>query len=108
MRAFLDELKTAAAGLTRVPAFTTLAVGVLGLGLGAVIFMYGVADTMMLKAAPYPNAERLYTIVTIDGHRPGDYDWVMKPMDYEKVREAQTQFEAIGSSYIGTAYLTGD
>ena len=32
----------------------------------------------------------------------------MKPMDYQKVREAQTQFEAMGSMYVGTAYLTGD
>ena len=33
MRAFLDELKAAISGLARVPAFTTLAVGVLALGL---------------------------------------------------------------------------
>jgi putative ABC transport system permease protein len=108
MRAFLDELMAAVAGLTRAPAFTALAVGVLGLGLGAVIFMYGVADTMMLKPAPYPNADRLYAIATIDGQEAGDYDDAMLPLDYLKVREAQTQFEAIGSVYVGTAYLTGD
>jgi predicted permease len=108
MRALFDELKAAIAGLARTPAFTALAAGVLGLGLGAVIFMYGVADTLMLKPAPYPNAERIYAIVTIDGQEPGDYDDSMKPMDYEKVREAQTQFEALGSVYMGTTYLTGD
>ena len=67
MRGFIDEMKAAVAGLARAPAFTALAVGVLGLGLGAVIFMYGVADTLMLKPAPYPNGDRLYTIVTLDG-----------------------------------------
>ena len=108
MRAFLDELKAAVSGLARAPAFTALAVGVLGLGLGAVIFMYGVADTLMLKPAPYPNSERLYAIATIDGLEAGDYSDSMKPMDYQKVREAQTQFEAIGAMYVGTAYLTGD
>ena len=108
MRALLDELKAAVTGLARAPGFTALAAGVLGLGLGAVIFMYGVADTLMLKPAPYPNAERIYAIVTVDGHEPGDYDGAMKPMDYEKVREAQTQFEALGSIYVGTTYLTGD
>ena len=69
MRAFLDELKAAVTGLARAPAFTALAAGVLGLGLGAVIFMYGVADTLMLKPPPYPNADRLYTIV--DDRRAG-------------------------------------
>jgi len=66
MHAFLEEVKGAVAGLARAPAFTGLAAGVLGLGLAAVIFMYGVADTLMLKPPPYPNADRLYTIVTID------------------------------------------
>ncbi len=108
MRAFLEELKAAVTGLGRAPAFTALASGVLGLGLGAVIFMYGVADTLMMKPPPYPNADRLYTIVTIDGQTAGDYDQSMLPKDYLKVREAAKQFEALGGVYVGTAYLTGD
>ena len=108
MRALLDELKSAVAGLARAPAFTALAAGVLGLGLGAVIFMYGVADTLMLEPPPYPNADRLYTIATIDGQIAGDYDDSMLPQDYLKVREASTQFEALGGIYVGTTYLTGD
>jgi predicted permease len=108
MRALFDELKAAVAGLARAPAFTALAAGVLGLGLGAVIFMYGVADTLMLKPPPYPNADRLYTIATLDGQTAGDYDESMLPQDYLKVRETATQFEALGSIYVGTAYLTGD
>jgi putative ABC transport system permease protein len=108
MRGFIDEVKAAIAGLARAPAFTALAVGVLGLGLGAVIFMYGVADTLMLKPAPYPNGDRLYTIVTLGGQQPDDYDDTMAPQDYELIRVAQTQFEALGAGYVGTAYLTGD
>jgi putative ABC transport system permease protein len=108
MRGFIDELKAAVSGLARAPAFTALAVGVLGLGLGAVIFMYGVADTLMMKPPPFPNADRLYTIATIDGQIAGDYDDSMFPRDYLRIREAQTQFEAMGSIYVGTTYLTGD
>jgi putative ABC transport system permease protein len=59
MRAFFDELKAAITDLSRAPGFAALAAGVLGLGLGAVIFMYGVADTLMLKPPPYPNADQL-------------------------------------------------
>ena len=63
----------------------------------------------MLKPPPYPHAERLYTIVTIDGQHAGDYDNSMLPRDVEKVRElANNKFEALGSIYIGTTYLTGD
>jgi len=108
MRAFIDEIRAAVLGLSRTPAFTALAAGVLGLGLGLVIFMYGVADTLMLKPPPFPNADRLYTIATIDGQTAGDYDDSMLPQDYLKVREAATQFEAMGTIYQGTTYLTGD
>jgi putative ABC transport system permease protein len=62
----------------------------------------------MLKPPPYPGAERIYTIVTIGGQSHDDYDQSMLPLDYLKVREAATQFEAIGGIYIGTTYLTGD
>src|SRR5688572_5703729 len=109
MRAFLEELKAAITGLGQAPGFAALAAGVLGLGLGAVIFMYGVADTLMLKPPPYPDADRLYTIVTIDGQKAGDFDTSMLPRDLEKVREAAgAQFDALGGIYIGTTYLTGD
>ena len=109
MRGFIDELKAAVTGLGRSPGFTALAAGVLGLGLAAVIFMYGVADTLMLKPPPYPDADRLYMIVTIDGQEPGDYDTGLLPRDALKVREAAgDRFEALGGIYIGTTYLTGD
>jgi predicted permease len=109
MRAFIDELKAAVTGLGRAPGFLALSSGVLGLGLGAVIFMYGVADTLMLKPPPYPDARRIYTIATIDGQAPGDYDQHLLPRDALKVREAAGPlFEALGGIYVGTTYLTGD
>ena len=108
MRGFIEELKAAVTGLGRAPAFTALAAGVLGLGLGAVIFMYSVADTLMMKPPPYPDADRMYLVATIDGQTAGDYDDYMQPLDYLKVREAAGQFESIGSIYVGTTYLTGD
>jgi len=109
MRAFLEEIKAAVTGLGRAPGFTALSAGVLGLGLGAVIFMYGVADTLMLKPPPFPDAERIYTIATIDGQQAGDHDESMLPHDFIKVREAAGErFEALGGIYVGTTYLTGD
>ena len=64
--------------------------------------MYGVADTLMLKPAPFPNSDRLYTIVTYAAQEPDDYDDTMAPQDYLLIRDAQTQFEALGAAYVGT------
>jgi predicted permease len=109
MKGFIDELKAAVTGLGRAPGFAALASGVLGLGLGAVIFMYGVADTLMLKPPPYPDADRIYTVVAIDGQAPDDYDNSLLPRDALRVREAAGDlFESFGGIYIGTTYLTGD
>ncbi len=109
MRAFIEELKAAVTGLGRSPGFTALSAGVLGLGLGAVIFMYGVADTLMMKPPPYPDADRIYTIVTHDGQIAGDFDDSLLPRDFLKVREAAGhRFVALGGTYVGTTYLTGD
>jgi len=107
MRAVVDELVAAARGLARGPGFAALAIGVLGLGLAAVVFMFGVIDTMMLRPAPYPDAERIYLVGSRsldDGSLSGD----MASQDYVALRDAQTGFDAIGAAYTGTVYLTGD
>ena len=94
MRAFFEELKAAVTELGRSLAFTALAAGVLGLGLGAVIFMYGVADTLMLKPPPYPDADRIFTISTFDGQKVGDWDEAMQEAQWslwQQVLTAQQQ-----------------
>lgn len=107
MRPLLDEVLSAARGLSRAPAFTALAVAVLGLGLGAVIGMFGVADTMMWKPPPYPDAERIYA-VELNDPKIDRYSQSMPPHDYVELRDVQTKFEAFGAVYTGTVYLTGD
>ena len=107
MHALLDEFAAAARGLSRAPVFTALAVVVLGLGLGSVIGMFGVVDTMLWKPPPYPQAERIYAI-ELNDPKIDRYKDSMAPQDYVEVRDVQTKFEALGAGYTGTVYLTGD
>jgi len=107
MRALIDEVISAARGLSRAPAFTALAVSVLGLGMGAVVGMFGIADTMLWKPPPFPHAERLYAVELNDPARNHFKD-SMAPHDYVALRDAQGLFEAFGAVYTGTVYLTGD
>lgn len=107
MRAMLDELLAAARGLARAPGFTTLAVCVLGLGLGATIFMYGVVDALVLKPPPYPEAGRIHMVVE-RWPRSIELDHSMSPRDYVAIQDSIQGVEAIGSVYEGTVYLTGD
>ncbi len=107
MRALLDEFVAAARGLSRAPAFTALAVAVLGLGLGSVIGMVGIVDTMLWKPLPYPGAERIYAI-ELNDPKIDKYSENVAPQDYVELRDVQTRFEALGAGYTGTVYLTGD
>jgi putative ABC transport system permease protein len=107
LRAFLDELVAAARGLARAPAFAALAVGVLSLGLGAFVFMYGVVDAMLFRAPPYPQAEQIYYV---NGRKPDTQRMsdTVALQDFGAMRDAALPVEAIGAVYNGTVYLTGE
>jgi putative ABC transport system permease protein len=106
VRAFLDELDSAARELARAPVFTGLAVAVLALGIGSVVFMYGAVDSILLRPAPYPAAERIYAIQGRDPIKGQQVDTVAA-LDYAAMAAGDLPVEAIGAVYSGTVYLTG-
>ena len=50
------------------PGFSALAIMSLALGFGAAIAILSVADAVLLRALPYPDAQRLISIREIDGN----------------------------------------
>jgi predicted permease len=66
------ELRLAARRLWRRPGFTALAVVILALGLGASVTMFSLVNALVLRALPYPEAERLvFLFAAADGKRAG-------------------------------------
>ena len=57
-----QELRHATRRLRRAPAFTTTSVFVLALGLGAATTMFAILYGVVLRALPYPNADRLVDV----------------------------------------------
>jgi predicted permease len=55
----LEELKNAARGIAKRPAFSCLAVGVLGAGLACVIFMLTLLDGFVLRPLPFTHPDQL-------------------------------------------------
>jgi putative ABC transport system permease protein len=55
----IKDARYGLAGLRREPLFTTIAVAVLALGIGANAAVFSVVDAVLLKPLPFPNPERI-------------------------------------------------
>jgi putative ABC transport system permease protein len=62
IEAVLKDVRYGLAALRRAPGFTVVVVGVLALGIGANVAMFGVMDAVMLKPLPFPQPDRIVRI----------------------------------------------
>lgn len=73
---FLDglrvDLRFALRSLTRTPGWTAVALLTIALGIGATTTVFSVADTLLVRNIPYPDASRIFMVMrefTIDGRK---------------------------------------
>lgn len=101
-----NDLRIAVRGFLRTPGFTITAVATLALCLGAALTIFSVIDSVLLRALPYPNADRLVALynsypnadVLRDGSSPTNY--------YER-RGAISAFESV-SLYQYSSAIVGE
>ncbi len=104
---FLQDLRVAARSLLRTPAFTALAIGVLGLGLAVVVTMFGILYTIAYAPPPFPEPQSLVGVHIIDKAR-GSSDDGTSTHQLADWRAAQSSFEEMGGGLIGTVIISGD
>ena len=79
--------------LTKAPAFTTVAVLTLALGIGATTAIFSVVDSLLLKPLQYPDADRIIRVLTHWTKTGHDGDNVSGP-DLLDVRDRTRAFDA--------------
>jgi predicted permease len=93
--------------LRRSPAFATLAILVLALGIGATVGIFSVVDTLLLRALPYRNAERVVMlwqgstadVELLDAVAPANFlDWKAQLKSFEFIAAVEPwSFDYSGS-----------
>jgi len=97
----VHDLRYAWRALTRNPAFTTLAVITLAVGIGATCAIFSVINGVVLKPLPYPHPEELLD-VRLKLPDVSASQWCVTVADYLTYREQGRSFRNIGAYDLGT------
>ena len=104
-----SDLRNAMRALRAAPGFTTTALIVLALGIGASTAIFSVVDAIVLRGLPFDDANRLVSVSETNKARAGVPGGSSAPQNFLEWRAQQDVFEAIGASAgIGGFTIRGD
>jgi putative ABC transport system permease protein len=106
----LTDLRYALRMMRNAPGFAIAGVVTLSLGIGAATTFFSIADTVLWRPLPYPNAERMVSI----GSSPSEEQWAgrvfsVSPALYRRWKESLTSYEALTGTISGeNVDITGE
>jgi len=103
------DLRNAIRALRAAPGFTTTALTVIALGIGASTAIFSVVDAIVLRGLPFDDANRIVSVSETNKARAGLAGLTSAPQNFLEWRAQQDVFEAIGASAgIGGFTVRGD
>src|SRR4030095_10503676 len=100
-----QDIRLAARGLLRAPAFAAITILTLALGIGANTAIFSIVNGVILRPLGYPKPEQLMYLTTQFPARGCPECWVSPPENME-YREQNQSFAAVGAFTTGEANLT--
>ena len=100
-----QDLRHAARGLLRSPAFSIVTILTLALGIGANTAIFSIVNSVILRPLGYPKPEQLMYLTTRFPAFGFDQFWVSPP-EYFEFRELNQSFSAVGAFTTGEVNLT--
>jgi predicted permease len=107
MTTLLQDLRYGLRGLRRSPGFTLAAVLTLALGMGANTAVFSIAEAVLLRPLPYPDAGRLVRVWALDPRTGGGRD-NLNPLDFADYRRQARSFSAIAGMAPRRFVVAGD
>ena len=101
------DLRFAARSLRRTPAISAAIVATLAIAIGGTAAVFTVVHGVLLKPLPYPDAERLVSIVHRRSSGPAAEEFPSAPYLYFTFREESRTLQGIGLWRMGSASVTG-
>ena len=104
MEAAWQDVRYGARSLARAPAFTTVAVLSLALGLGATTAIFGLMNAVLLERLPIPRPEELVHLrIAAGGGQSEFFDWA----EYRALREAPGVTRVVARTGHGATIVVG-
>jgi len=100
-----NDIRYGLRAFVRTPAFTTVALLTIALGIGATTAIYSVVNAVVLRPLPYPEADRLVQ-VWMDNRRTGLKEDLHSWPNYADVRDQNRVFSAAAAYFTGGYNLT--
>ena len=94
----LRDMRYALRGMRLNPGFATTAMLSLTLGIGASVAIYTVADNLLLRPLPYPDAKQLVMLYELNPKRGFAHN-VISPANYFDWKAQSSSFSAIGGFF---------
>jgi putative ABC transport system permease protein len=89
VNSFWRDIRFGLRMLVKNPAFTTIAVLTLALGIGANTAIFSVIDAALLRPLPYPDADRIVVLYQFDQDKQTDDP---SPADFLDLRRQSSSF----------------
>src|SRR5262245_61789316 len=104
MGGFLQDVKLALRTFGRAPAFATIAIVTMALGIGANTAIFSVVDSLVLRPLPYPASDQLMLVEELNSR--GDASNASWP-DFEDWRQQNQVFAKLGGYHGDSVVITG-
>ena len=103
MSTLIYDIRYAARTLVKDLGFSLVAILILAVGIGANVAMFGVTDAVLLRALPFPDAERLVLARTTYGDGVA---WNVSSPDYYDYRDQNQSLESLAAARSNSGPVT--